>query len=278
MGVLPHQLPATQAVEKRGLNAWQMLAEPRRAYLLMGLEPEQDCYDGGQALQALQEAECVVSVTAFASTTMREYADVLLPLACFAENEGSVVNNEATVQHFSAAVRPPGEAKPGWKILRVLAERMLRIDFDWVDLAGLNKEIEPLLTSLTEISPLTDTQLSALLEWQPIPQPDGLQRITTVPMNAIDPLVRRAQALQKNQVEVAAAKAYMNEATARLHDWQQGDLIGSLHDDEAVVTICVDSTLPDNCVLIHAGQAVHAAFAGMGEPFEWRAMELEQVS
>ncbi|MEE9517308.1 MAG: molybdopterin-dependent oxidoreductase, partial [Candidatus Adiutricales bacterium] len=51
-------------------------------------------------------------------------ADVLLPGAAFSEKAGSFTNTEDRIQLFSPAVPPPGEAKPDWEILSILAEKM----------------------------------------------------------------------------------------------------------------------------------------------------------
>ncbi|MYC88817.1 MAG: molybdopterin-dependent oxidoreductase [Gemmatimonadales bacterium] len=49
-------------------------------------------------------------------------ADAVLPIATFAEMDGTFTNFEGRVQRFHQALRPPGLARPGWMVLsRVLA-------------------------------------------------------------------------------------------------------------------------------------------------------------
>ena len=49
-----------------------------------------------------------------------EFSDVLLPIAPWTETPGTFVNAEGRVQGFHAVVKPLGETRPGWKVLRVL--------------------------------------------------------------------------------------------------------------------------------------------------------------
>ena len=45
---------------------------------------------------------------------------MLLPIAPFTETSGTYVNAEGRVQSFNGAVKPAGDTRPGWKVLRVL--------------------------------------------------------------------------------------------------------------------------------------------------------------
>ncbi|HNW79179.1 MAG TPA: NADH-quinone oxidoreductase subunit NuoG, partial [Candidatus Competibacteraceae bacterium] len=119
-GALPHRLPGAKPAPRAGLDAQAMLADPRKAYVLVGIEPELDCWDGAAALNALQGAELVVALSPYASAVTKRYARVILPVATFAETSGTYVNAEGSWQSFTGASRPFGEARPAWKVLRVL--------------------------------------------------------------------------------------------------------------------------------------------------------------
>src|SRR6185295_14951451 len=106
------------AVPAAGMNALQMLAQPRKAYLLLHAEMDLDTVDPRAALAAMQSAELVVAMSPFSHAL--EYAQVLLPVAPFTETAGSFVNAEGRVQSFQGVVRPLGETRPAWKVLRVL--------------------------------------------------------------------------------------------------------------------------------------------------------------
>src|SRR6185503_16632844 len=100
----------------------------KRHLVLLNTEPELDCADPQAATRALQSAEFVVSLTPY--KTGLEYADVLLPIATFTETAGTFVSMEGRVQSFYATVNALGEARPGWKVLRVLGAMLGRPGFE----------------------------------------------------------------------------------------------------------------------------------------------------
>src|SRR4029079_12192357 len=113
-----------------GKNTHAMLHQPQRGYVLLNAEPELDCADPHAALGALRKAQFVVALSAFRHTAS-EYAHVLLPIAPFTETAGTFVSTEGRVQSFHPAVRPAGEARPAWKILRVLGSLLGVQGFDY---------------------------------------------------------------------------------------------------------------------------------------------------
>jgi len=104
--------------QQGGMNAGQMLAGALKAVLLLNTEPVHDSASGAQAAAALAKAEMVVTLSPF--KTNLEFSDVLLPIAPFSETSGTFVNAEGRAQSFHAVVKPLGEARPAWKVLRVL--------------------------------------------------------------------------------------------------------------------------------------------------------------
>ncbi len=104
--------------QEGGLNAAQMLDGRLKAALLLNVEPEHDSAMGAAAAQALAQTDMVVTLSPFKTTL--EFSDVLLPIAPFSETSGSFVNAEGRLQSFHAVVKPAGEARPAWKVLRVL--------------------------------------------------------------------------------------------------------------------------------------------------------------
>ena len=103
-----------------GLNAAQMLTGSLKAAVLLNTEPEFDSALGAQAVQALSRAEMVVSLSPFKANMA--FCDVLLPISPFTETSGTFVNSEGRIQSFHAVVKPLGETRPAWKVLRVLAD------------------------------------------------------------------------------------------------------------------------------------------------------------
>lgn len=102
-----------------GLDAGQMLNGALKAVLLLNTEPVFDSAAGAKAAAALGQAQMVVTLSPF--KTNLEFSDVLLPIAPFSETPGTFVNAEGRVQGFHAVVKPLGETRPAWKVLRVLA-------------------------------------------------------------------------------------------------------------------------------------------------------------
>ena len=104
--------------QSNGLNAAQMLSGGVKAALLLNTEPEHDSALGADAAKALAGMDMVVTLSPF--KTNLEFSDVLLPIAPFSETSGTFANAEGRLQSFHAVVKPLGEARPAWKVLRVL--------------------------------------------------------------------------------------------------------------------------------------------------------------
>ena len=177
-----------------GLNAAAMISDPRKAYLLLGAEPD-DFADGAAALAALKQAQSVVVLTSFKSEAMLAAADCLLPVSPFTETSGTFVNMEGRAQSFAAAVRPLGETRPAWKVLRVLGN-LLRLDgFGHESSEDVRNEV---LGGTPEFAPGLDNALSGVAIDLIDLSGGGAQ--AAVPMYAVDPLVRRAASLQRTRI------------------------------------------------------------------------------
>ena len=149
-GAVPHRLPGGTPAPTVGLDARAMVEAPRRAYVLLGVEPELDCWNGAAALHALQGAEFVVALAPYASAASKSYARVILPVATFAETSGTYVNVEGRWQSFPGASKPFGDARPAWKVLRVLGNLCGVSGFEYVsseetlaEVRGACGEIQP---------------------------------------------------------------------------------------------------------------------------------------
>jgi len=122
-----------------GLNAGQMLAGGLKAVVLLNTEPQWDSAAGSDAVAALAQAQMVVSLSPFQANM--DCADVLLPIAPFTETSGTFVNAEGRVQSFHAVVKPQGESRPAWKVLRVLGNMMKAEGFDYASSQDVLAEI-----------------------------------------------------------------------------------------------------------------------------------------
>lgn len=112
-----------------GLNAGQMLSGSLKAAILLNNEPVADSAAGARAADALAKAEMVVTLSPFMANM--EFSDVLLPIAPWTETPGTFVNAEGRVQSFHAVVKPLGDTRPGWKVLRVLGNMLGLPAFTW---------------------------------------------------------------------------------------------------------------------------------------------------
>ncbi len=261
-GALPHRGPMGDRLAEAGLDARGMIEARLRAYLLYGLEPELDCRDPAAALAALREAECVVSLTSYRSERMAGYAHALLPIAQYAETSGTYVNAAGDWQSFEAAVAPPGEARPGWKVLRVVANRLGLAGFEYLASTEVSEELRRMAG---EIEPDNRGCWALSGELEPAPPERGLELIHTLPMHRLDPLVRRAPALQQT-ADAGDRALHIGATLAAELGLAEGDPARLCQNGtELVLPIAVDGRLPEGCVLVYAGfEATGELLGGAG--------------
>ena len=236
-----------------GLTAAQMLQsdddlakEKCKAFILMNVEPEFDTYDSYQALKTIQSSEFVVSLTAYKGNG-KDYADVLLPITPFTETSGTYVNTEGKVQSFNGVVSPLGEARPAWKVLRVLANLLELEKFDYETAEQVREEIFPADVEINQYlnnkSKRYDTAIA-------INESHHIQRIGEIPIYQADPIVRRAESLQATH-DAAQPKAWMPAAMLEKLGITAGDQV-RIKQGEGFVQLeaAQDEKLPVNCVRI----------------------------
>jgi len=244
------------------LNAYEMFAQPRQAYILLGLEPELDCHNPRQAIAALGQAALTVALSAFKSATLLETADVLLPIAPYTETSGTFVSTEGRVQSFNGVVRPLGDARPGWKVLRVLGNVLALPGFDYDSSEQVRDEILP---AGCEFASGLDNGIATLSA--PVAEETGkLQRIADVPIHFADPLARRAPALQQTR-DAAPPAARMSASTAAgLGLADRAPVVVRQGQGEARLSVQIDETVPAACVRVAAAHATTAALGDMFGP------------
>ena len=242
------------------LDAYEMFAQPRKAYVLLGLEPELDCYNPQQTVAALKQAALVVMLTPFKHEAALDYADVLLPLAPFAETSGSYVNTEGRLQSFNGVCRPLSDSRPGWKVLRVLGNTLALPGFDYESSEQVRDEILPSGTDFVDGLDNGINGAAIHLEGAKV----ALQRIADVPIYFADPLVRRGLALQQTR-DAAAPTARMNAETMAQCGAAEGVRVHVKQGaGEAVLMARQDETVPSGCVRV---AAAHASTAALGDMF-----------
>ena len=245
-----------------GLNAGQMLAGPAlKAFVLLNVEPTLDAANAAAASVAMQAAEMVVVMTPFKNVA-NEFADVMLPIAPFSETSGTFVNADARVQSFHGVVKPLGETRPAWKVLRVLGNLLALKGFDFETSEEVRAEA---LGDVTTIASRLSNRSSATVA--PDVAPGGvepkLERIADVPIYATDVLVRRASSLQLT-ADARAPFASLPQALWSELGLSDGDKVRvSQGASAAVLPARVDPTLAITAVRVPAGHPATAALGAM---------------
>jgi len=197
-----------------GMNAQEMLLNPRRCYVLLNTELERDVYDSTCALAALNKADTVVVMSAYINENMREYADVILPITPFTETAGSFINMEGILQKFNPVTRPLDDAKPGWKILRVLANNLDVAGFEYATIEDVRSELVNLynnsengLVNNSDIDLDNQEQTAQLCNIINTEQVDttGSVRVSLRGIYDGDSIVRRSKPLQETNLAKAPA-------------------------------------------------------------------------
>ncbi|NTZ07446.1 NADH-quinone oxidoreductase subunit NuoG [Burkholderia metallica] len=242
-----------------GLNAREAFAQPRKGYVLLNVEPEFDTADPAQALAALNQAEMVVVMSPFKHGL--DYADVLLPVAPFTETAGTFVNAEGTVQGFNGVVRPLGDTRPGWKVLRVLGSLLGLPNFEYetaeeVRVAALGEAgVAGRLSNQTSVAPARAAANAAN---------GGFERLADVPIYHADALVRRAGALHLTAAAKAANAAALPAALFDKLGLKEGDAVRVRQGERAVQLPAVrDANLAETVVRVSAATPAGAALGSL---------------
>ena len=181
--------------KSNGLNAGEMLSGKLKAVVLLNTEPEFDSALGKAALAAMNAAQMVVTLSPFKCNL--SISDVLLPIAPFSETPGTFVNAEGRIQSFHAVVKPLGETRPAWKVLRVIANLLDLRGFDFESsqevlqrLVGTTPEFVPSDRLNNTTSELEISEVTTAIINKPFTRP------AVASIYQLDGLVRRATSLQ----------------------------------------------------------------------------------
>ena len=222
----------------------------KRAFVLLNVEPELDCADPQKTLAALKQG-FVVSLTSWKHSL--DVADVLLPVAPFTESSGTFVNTEGRAQSFHATVNALGEARPGWKVLRVLGSLLGLPGFEYDTI----EQVRSACLKPAEIASRLSNRID--LPPQPGSSVSGIQRIADVPIYFADPLARRSPPLQKTR-DARPPRAWMNSRLLQKLGVAAGQPVAV---NGVKVAAALDDKLPDECVRIAAAHPSTAAIGPM---------------
>jgi NADH-quinone oxidoreductase subunit G len=190
-GALPHRRMGGDQRQDIGLNAAEIVATPLDALILYGIEPGADLSCSDDSVNELESQKFVAAFTPYVSDSLERSADLLLPIGTFAESAGTFVNCEGRWQSFSGIASPVGEARPGWKVLRVLGNLLDASGFDY----DTSEEVrDELVAALGEITP--DNSYAGKKAFALVNGADSPAEQLDVPIYQVDAVVRRASALQ----------------------------------------------------------------------------------
>ena len=220
-----------------GLNAGQMFTANLNAFVLLDVYPTFDCVDSVAAIENLSRDDAfVVALNSFEDEAVLSFADVILPVASFYETSGTHINIDNVAQSYGASVKAAGDSKPGWKVLKVLADLLELPGFDYTDSPQVADDALSLSPNVatSEVDIIAIEVPNVATVWQYTPY-------------ASDVLTRHAQSLQQTQIG-QVSEATVSEATAKILELSQGDLYKG-------VPVNINETVAEGCVFVHTNQA-----------------------
>lgn len=260
-GILPHRGVAGEAVTLAGKNASEMLdpGQALAAYVLLNFDPALDTVYGPRAMAALAQAECVIALSPYITESLKHTAHVILPIASFAETSGTYVNAMGDWQSFTATANPCGEARPAWKVLRVLANFLNLFKFDYVSSEEILNELKRAVRGMKPITATWDVPGNLP------PAQTEIKRLGMMPMYASDNIVRRAKSLQQTLDAKAMRFVEVSPYLAERLKLSEAAMTSVEQDAEVInLPLKINPSLARYSVIVPIGLA---ETAGLGEAF-----------
>lgn len=249
-GCIPHRGVAGHVLAKPGFTAAQMFANKLPAYVLYNVDPALDCANPALVIKALTEAKFVVSISPYRGGVLDAHADVILPIVPYSETSGTFINCEGQWQHFNACTQPFAEARPGWKVLRVLGNLFEIEDCDYTHAEQIRDEMRNHFSQATLVGSNKSNMPELTLSTKEAVE---INRITEWPIYRVDNIVRHAQSLQASALSEKPA-IHLNQNTAKqLHVENQVTARARQNGHVIELTLMIDHRIPDGCVYIPAG-------------------------
>ncbi len=261
-GCVPHRDTAGAPPVKVGLSVAEAIQRQLKSYLLYNLEPDQDFADPLHTTAALSQAEFVVAFSPYMCPSLRQYTHLVLPIAPYTETSGTFISAEGRWQSFTGVAKPFGEARPGWKVLRVLGNLTGCEDFNYESSDQIRYEVKQLIDTL-EPSDLRAPQYYAMSDLR-TPKYE-ITRITEWPIYRSDAITRRSDALQSSATQRPLGVRLSASLASELQI-QHGENVMVQQDKGAAVRlpVFVDNRIPAACVYIPAG---YSETAQLGSSF-----------
>ncbi|QWD74999.1 NADH-quinone oxidoreductase subunit G [Polynucleobacter sp. TSB-Sco08W16] len=250
-------------VNANGAGVDSVLSGDRRAVILMNIEPDSDLPNPMQARAALAKANTVIALSAFRSADLLEVADVILPITPFTETVSTFVNAEGRAQTIQPAVKPLGDSRPAWKVLRVLGG-LLNLDGFLYNVPeevlgeALGDNYCTRLKNQSTANSVINGNLAPL---------NGLERLADVNIYAGDPIVRRAPALHLTRDSKRGNQAGLSQKLFSELGLKEGDAVRVTQGDQSVdLPATLEANLAAGAVRISAGTLASAKLGSMFGP------------
>ena len=226
------------------ISADKILSQKKEAYIMMNFDPLYDYHSPKKINAALKKAKFNLAISPYISDSFKEF-DIVLPMTPFTETSGTFINMEKTIQSFSAVTPPVGQSRPGWKILRVLANFLQLEGFSYDSSEEVKTDAMIEMDKKNEFS-LTDFKPSNIER--------GLEVLNVVRANDSDMIVRRAASLHRNKNRDQSC-CLINPTTMIEEGLIDGQKIKiSSSEAEILINVKADDNVCLNAVVIYGKQ------------------------
>ena len=226
------------------ISADKILSQSKEAYIMMNFDPLYDYHSPKKINSALKKAKFNLAISPYISDSFKEF-DVVLPMTPFTETSGTFINMEKTIQSFSAVTPPVGQSRPGWKILRVLA--------NFLQLEGFSYDSSEEVKTDAMIEMDKKNEFS-LIDFKPSNIERGLEVLNVVRVNDSDMIVRRASSLHQNKNKDQSC-CLINPTTMLEEGLIEGQKIKiSSSEAEILINVKADDNVCLNAVVIYGKQ------------------------
>ncbi|QWE15295.1 NADH-quinone oxidoreductase subunit NuoG [Polynucleobacter sp. AP-Sving-400A-A2] len=250
-------------VNANGAGVESILSGERRAVILMNIDPDADLPNPAQARAALAKANTVIALSAYKSADLLEVADVILPISTFTETVSTFVNAEARTQTIQPAVKPLGDSRPAWKVLRVLGG-LLNLDGF---LYNMPEEVLGEALGDNYCTKLGNQSTATGLSNGNATPSAGLERLSDVGIYAGDQIVRRASALQLTRDAMRGNQVGLGKGLFSELGLKEGDAVRVTQGGQSVdLPVTLEANLAQGAVRISAGTMASAQLGSMFGP------------
>ena len=250
-------------VNANGAGVESVLSGDRKAVLLMNIEPDSDLPNPTQARAALAKANTVIALSSYKSADLLEVADVILPISTFTETVSTFVNAEGTVQTVQPSVKPLGDSRPAWKVLRVLGGLLGLDGF----LFNMPEEVLGEALNESYCTRLSNKAISNSIVNGNLAPFNGLERVADVNIYAGDQIVRRSPALQLTRDAKRGNHVGLNQKIFTELGLKEGDAVRIAQDSQSVdMPATLEVNLAPGAVRISAGTMASAKLGSMYGP------------